>query len=60
MTRTVILGASLAVILLLAALTTSVAIDHGVDILVVLSFGILALLGIGVFGALSSMPPDDE
>ena len=33
-------------------LTVSVAIEQGVDVLVVLSLVILALLGIGVIGAL--------
>jgi hypothetical protein len=36
----------------------SVAVREGIDILVVVSFVILALLGIGVLGALSSPPPD--
>jgi hypothetical protein len=36
----------------------SVAVDHGVDILVVISLAVLALLGFGVLGALTS-PPND-
>ena len=40
-------------------LTISVAIEQGVDVLVVLSLIILALLGIGVIGALTSAPPDE-
>ena len=51
------LAASLALIGLLAVLTISVAIEQGVDVLVVLSLIILALLGIGVFGALRPRPP---
>jgi hypothetical protein len=57
--RTVALTATLAIIGLLTVLTTSVAIEHGVDVLVVTSLVILALLGIGVIGALTSTPPDE-
>ncbi len=59
MARTAVLGASLAIIGLLAVLTTSVAIRQGVDILVVVSLVVLIVLGIGVVGALST-PPRDE
>jgi hypothetical protein len=59
MARTVALIGSLALIGLLAALTISVAVDEGVDILVVLSLIVIALLGAGVLGALAS-PPSDE
>jgi hypothetical protein len=59
MARTVALIGSLVLICLLAALTISVAVDEGVDILVVLSLIVIALLGFGVLGALTS-PPSDE
>jgi hypothetical protein len=59
MARTVALIGSLALICLLAALTISVAVDEGVDILVVVSLIVIALLGFGVLGALAS-PPSDE
>jgi hypothetical protein len=59
MGRTLVLGGTLAIICLLAFLTISVAVDHGIDVLVVVSIVILALLGVGVLGALSSPPPDD-
>jgi hypothetical protein len=59
MARTAALGASLAIIGLLAVLTTSVAIRQGVDILVVISLVVLIVLGIGVVGALSTPPPDE-
>jgi hypothetical protein len=52
------LVAALALIATLAFLTLSVAIDHGVDVLVVVSLIVLALLGFGVLGALTT-PPDD-
>jgi hypothetical protein len=59
MARTVALVGSLAFICLLAALTISVAVDEGVDILVIVSLILIALLGFGVLGALSSPPPDE-
>ena len=59
MTRTLVLGASLAIICLLAFLTVSVALSEGIDILVVVSLIILVLLGFGVLGALTT-PPGDE
>ena len=58
MGRTLALVGSLAIICLLAFLTISVAIERGIDVLVVLSVIILALLGIGILGALTSPPPD--
>jgi hypothetical protein len=58
MARTVVLVGSLAIICLLAFLTISVAVEEGVDVLVVVSVIILALLGFGVLGALTSPPRD--
>ena len=58
MGRTLVLVGSLAMICLLAFLTVSVAIDDGVTPLVVVSGIILALLGFGVLGALTTPPPD--
>jgi hypothetical protein len=58
MARTLVLGCSLVIICLLAFLTIQVAVDDGVDILVVVSIIVLVLLGIGVLGALSTPPPD--
>jgi hypothetical protein len=58
MARTLVLLASLVMICLLAFLTVSVAIDDGVTPLVVVSGIILALLGFGVLGALTTPPPD--
>ena len=43
---------------LLAFLTLRVAVEHGVDVLVVLSLFVLAMLGFGVLGALTT-PPDE-
>jgi hypothetical protein len=58
MARTLVLGGSLAIICLLAFLTIKVAVRDGIDILVVVSIIVLALLGIGVLGALSTPPSD--
>lgn len=59
MARTFVLAASLAIICLLAFLTISVAVRDGIDVLVVVSVIILAVLGFGVLGALTSPPSDD-
>jgi hypothetical protein len=54
MQRLLVRGAALAVIALLGFLTLGVALEHGVDVLVVVSFVVLAIVGIGVLGALGS------
>jgi hypothetical protein len=59
MARTLVLAGSLAIICLLAFLTVRVAVREGIDVLVVVSFVVLALLGFGVLGALTSAPPDE-
>jgi len=56
--RTGVLLAALALIGLLTFLTLDVLLREGVDILVLTSLLILALLGFGVLGALTN-PPDD-
>jgi hypothetical protein len=58
MGRTLVLAGSLAIICLLAFLTISVAVREGIDVLVVVSIIVLAMLGFGVLGALMSPPPD--
>jgi hypothetical protein len=58
MARALVLGGTLVIICILAFLTISVVVEDGIDVLVVVSIVILALLGIGVLGALSSRPPD--
>jgi hypothetical protein len=52
MGRTVVLGLSLVIICLLGFLTLLTAARHGIDVLVVLSLIVLAMMGIGVLGAL--------
>jgi hypothetical protein len=56
--RNAALVAALLMIGTLAFLTLSVALEHGVDVLVVLSLLVLAMLGFGVLGALTT-PPDE-
>jgi hypothetical protein len=53
-----ILAAALAFIVLLAALTLTVAIQHGPDILTVGSLLVLGMFGFGIVGALRH-PPDE-
>jgi hypothetical protein len=58
MARTLVLIGSLAIISLLAFLTVTVAVEEGIDILVIVSLIVLALLGFGVLGALTTPPSD--
>jgi hypothetical protein len=59
MARTAALLGSLVIIGLLTVLTISVVVDDGLDVLVILSLIVIALLGFGVLGALVSAPPDE-
>ena len=54
MERLFVRGIAIAMIALLAFLTLGVALEHGIDPLVVVSFVVLAIVGIGVFGAFGS------
>jgi hypothetical protein len=58
-TRSLVLGATLALVGLLAFLTLSVLVKEGFDVLVGLSLLILALMFFGVLGALTG-PSSDE
>jgi hypothetical protein len=58
MARTVVLFVSLGIICLLAFLTITVAVEQGIDILVIASLIVLVLLGFGVLGALTTPPSD--
>jgi hypothetical protein len=58
MGRTVALSGALLIVAVLAFLTIRVAIKDGVDVLVVTSCVVLALVGVGVIGALNA--PRDE
>jgi hypothetical protein len=57
--QSAILAAALAFVILLTGLTVSVTIEHGFDVLTVLSLLVLALIGFGVLGALLNQPPDE-
>jgi len=57
--RNIVLVGSLVLICLLGFLTVTVLVREGIDVLVIVSLLILALLGFGVLGALTSPPPDD-
>jgi hypothetical protein len=57
MRRNVVLVGALAILILLAFLTLQVALTDGIDVLVAVSFLVLALVGVGVVGALNA--PDE-
>jgi hypothetical protein len=58
MGRNVALWGALLIIGVLTFLTLRVAINDGIDVLVVVSVVVLALIGVGVLGALNA--PSDE
>lgn len=58
--RTVIAAVSIIFIAGFAFLTVATAIEHGIDILTIVSFGVLVLFVVGILGALSSQDPDDR
>jgi hypothetical protein len=58
MGRNVALWGALLIIGVLTFLTLRVAINDGIDVLVVVSILVLALIGVGVLGALNA--PSDE
>jgi hypothetical protein len=58
MGRNIALWGALLIIGVLTFLTLRVAINDGIDVLVVVSVVVLALIGVGVLGALNA--PRDE
>jgi hypothetical protein len=54
--RAAVLGAALLFALVLLALTVHAALSGGVDVLTVLSVMVLALLSVGIVGALLHRP----
>jgi hypothetical protein len=54
--RLAVLGAALAFVVALLALTVHAAASGGIDILTVLSVFVLALFGVGIVGALLHPP----
>jgi hypothetical protein len=60
MGRTAVLAGTLAMIFLLTGLTIAAAVEGGINAFgVVVTLLVLAVLGFGVLGALSSRPPDE-
>jgi hypothetical protein len=60
MRRVTVLAGTLVIIVVLIGLTIAAAADGGINVLgVIVSLLILALLGVGVLGALASRPPDE-
>jgi len=56
--RSLVLGVALLFTVALGALTLSVMVRHGIDVLVVVSLGVLGLFTFGIVGALLH-PPDE-
>jgi hypothetical protein len=54
--RLAVLGAALGFVVALLALTVHAAVSGGIDILTVLSLFVLALVGVGIVGALLHPP----
>jgi hypothetical protein len=55
--RAAVIGAALLFVLALLALTVHAAASGGIDVLTVLSVCVLALLALGIVGALLHPPP---
>ncbi len=56
--RTLALGATLALVALLGGLTIDVMLRSGIDVLVLMSLALVGFVGIGVIGALLN-PPEE-
>ncbi len=59
MVRAAALGSALLFIAILVALTIVAVISGGVNVLTLVTLVVLALLGVGIVGALLSPPPED-
>jgi len=59
MARAVILGAALTFIAVLATLTVIAVVNGGFNILTVVTLLVLAMLAVGIAGALLTPPPED-
>jgi hypothetical protein len=57
--RTVILGAAVLFIAMLASLTVYVAVTSGITVLTPVALLVLGLFGSGIVGALRTPPPED-
>ena len=56
--RAVALGSALLFVATLTALTVAATISGGVNVLTLVTLLVLALLGVGIVGALRGPPPD--
>lgn len=59
MQSTIIFAVVVAFFVLFAAMTVSVVVEHGFDVITVLALLVLALVGFGIVGALLNQPPDE-
>jgi hypothetical protein len=57
--RRLALAGSLVLICVLGFLTVIVLVHEGIDVLVIVSLLVLALIGFGALGALASFPSDE-
>jgi hypothetical protein len=57
--QSTIFAVVVAFFVLFAAMTVSVVVEHGFDIITVLALLVLALVGFGIVGALLNQPPDE-
>jgi hypothetical protein len=58
-TRTAVTAAAIVFIGGFAFLTLSDAIENGVNVLTIVSLGVLVLFAVGILGALASRDPDE-
>jgi quinol-cytochrome oxidoreductase complex cytochrome b subunit len=58
-TRTIVTAAAIVFIGGFAFLTVATMIEHGIDVLTLVSLGVLVLFAVGILGALSSQGPDE-
>jgi hypothetical protein len=57
--RAAALGSALLFVAILATLTVAAVISGGVNVLTLVTLVVLALLGVGIAGALLSPPPEE-
>jgi hypothetical protein len=58
-TRQIVTAVALVFVAAFAFLTVVTAVKHGIDILTLISLGVLVLLAVGIIGALSQGGRDD-
>jgi hypothetical protein len=57
-TRRIVAAVAIAFVGFFAFLTVAAALEHGVDLLTIVSLGVLVLLAVGIVGALASGPEE--